>query len=83
MYGEQWRVHVREVMKNVGKGSEERELDSVVRLISRSPGIKRSQVMQYFHFNARQADNVFNTLEQRGLVRRQKVGRTEQLWVIE
>lgn len=79
MYGEQWRVHAREVMRHVGKGHNEKRLESVHRQIARKPGITRSEVMQYHHLSAREATEVFQTLIQRGLVNASKAGKTEVL----
>ena len=79
-YGEQWRMHAQEVMEQVGKGSSERQLDLIIKLIERRPGgISRSEVMQMHHLDARTASQTFETLEQRGLITRQKSGRTELL----
>lgn len=80
MYGEQWRAHVRDIVKGLGKGSFEKQLDAVYRQIQRSPGIGRSSVMQYHHLTARSANELFETLAQRGLITRTKSGRTEQLY---
>lgn len=83
MYGEQWRVHVREVMNNVGKGTYERSLDKIVSMIKTNPGTPRSKVMQYYHLTARDTSQLLETLEQRGLIRRQKAGRTEFLYPLD
>lgn len=80
MYGEQWRVHVRDIVKGLGRTSFERQLDNVMRQIRKSPGVSRSSIMQYHHLSARGANDLFSTLEQRGLITRSKVGRTEQLF---
>lgn len=79
-YGEQWRTHAQEVMDNVGKGTAERLLDTILRAIRRRPeGIPRSQLMQAYHLNARDTNLIFDTLEQRGMITRQRSGRTEIL----
>jgi predicted transcriptional regulator len=81
-YGEQWRAHAEEVMENVGKGYAERQLDTIYNAILKKTvdgGVPRSYLMQSYHLNARDANMIFETLEQRGLVRRQKAGRTEVL----
>lgn len=80
MYGEQWRTHAREIVQGIGKGTMERQLDSVMRQIERSPGITRSSIMQYHHLSARTANELFETLSQRGRITRAKVGKTEQLY---
>jgi hypothetical protein len=80
MYGEQWRVHAREMVQGIGKGTFEKQLDAVYRQISRSPGVGRSSVMQYHHLTARSANEIFETLRQRGLITSQKAGRSERLF---
>lgn len=81
-YGQSWRAHVHEVINNVGKGTAEREYEKILHAVVRKPGISRSMLMQYYHLNAREADSIFQTLEQRGQVTRQKAGRTETLWPV-
>lgn len=78
-YGETWYVCVQEVMDNVGKGAVERQYDNIVRICIRagSKGVPRSVIMQNFHLNARDTTQVLETLEQRGLITRQRAGRTE------
>jgi hypothetical protein len=79
-YGERWRVYAQEVIDNVGKGVAERLLDNIHRTVVRNPsGVSRSVIMQNHHLTARDATQIFETLEQRGLVKRQKVGRGEML----
>lgn len=80
MYGEQWRVHARGMVKTLGRGSGERQLDSIHRQIFRNPGVARSSIMQYHHLGARQATEAFETLVQRGLVSRERAGRTERFY---
>lgn len=76
-YGEQWRTHANEVMINVGKGTYERQLDTIVRAIERTPGVTRSKIMQWYHLSSRSASEMFDTLEQRGAIKRIRAGRTE------
>jgi hypothetical protein len=79
-YGEQWRDYVIDVMNNVGKGGVERNLDNILNAIQRKPGVTRSEVMRNYHLNARQANEIFETLEQRTLITRTKNGKAEQLF---
>lgn len=76
-YVEQWRDHTLYVIANMGKTINERRLESVGKAIKRRPGILRSALMQQFHMTAREADSIFATLEQRGMVVRKKQGRGE------
>jgi hypothetical protein len=76
-YGENWRMFVREVMGSVGKGQAERQLDNIYNAICRRPGVSRSVLMQSYHLSARDANQLFETLEQRSLISRTKQGRGE------
>jgi len=79
-YGEQWRNHAEEVIGNIGKGEAERKLDLILHAVQRKPqGVARSTLMQHYHLDSRTATIAFETLEQRGLITRQKSGRTEIL----
>lgn len=80
MYGERWRTYAEDVMENVGKSTDERKLDTIHNAIrKKEAGVSRSQLMQAYHLSARDANYYFETLEQRGLITRQKSGRTELL----
>jgi hypothetical protein len=78
-YLREWRKYVIEVMNNVGRSTSERQLDNVYRAIRKKNGASRSQLMQNYHLSAREADQIFLTLEQRGLIVRQKRGRLGEL----
>jgi hypothetical protein len=80
VYGESWRMYVREIMDNVGKGQTERLYDNIIKTIQRKPGVSRSTIMQSYHLSARDTNAVFETLEQRGLITREKQGKREVLW---
>jgi hypothetical protein len=83
VYGESWRMYVREVMDNVGKGNVERQYDNIVRMVQRKPGMSRSALMQSYHLSARDTTSILDTLEQRGLISRQRQGKKEMLWPTE
>lgn len=78
-YGESWKTYVEDIMENIGKTQTERLLDAILRTVQNRPGIGRSQVMQNHHLSAWDCDRAFATLEQRGLILRHKVGKTETL----
>jgi hypothetical protein len=65
---EEWRQHANDIIAEVGLSQNEREYQRVFGTIKRTPGISRSRVMQAHHLNARSADMIFETLEQRGLI---------------
>lgn len=76
-YGENWRHYAVEIMDAVGMNANERQLDNIVRAIQKQPGVSRSLLMQRYHLSAREASAAFETLEQRGLITRTKLGRAE------
>lgn len=73
-YAEEWREYTNEVINNVGIGANEREMAAILRAIVREPGVARSKLMQRHHLTARNADHIFNTLEQRGQIQRSQSG---------
>lgn len=80
-YVEYWRTCSLEVIENIGRTTNERLLQSIYRTIrKRQEGLTRSEMMQTFHLNARDAESICMTLEQRGLITRRKSGRTEWLY---
>lgn len=74
-YIERWSVFTLDLIGNIGKTTSERLLERVYRSVRTQPGITRSQLMQNHHLTARDADLVFDTLSQRGLIEKKKVGR--------
>jgi hypothetical protein len=70
-----WREFAIDVVNGVGKSVAENQLETVMENIKRTPGISRSRLMRNYHLTAREADAVFSTLEQRGLVSVNKQGR--------
>ena len=83
VYGENWRMYVRDIMEQVGKGQHEKLLDNILRAVQRKPGVTRSYLMQSYHLTARDASSAFETLEQRSLITRQRAGKGEILFPTE
>lgn len=79
-YMEGWRGYTDEIINNVGLTQHEREFGKVLQAVVREPGISRSKLMQRYHLTARNADFIFQTLEQRGQIDRQRQGGTERLF---
>lgn len=74
-YATTWRQYALEIVNGIGRSAMESQLDNVVASVRRTPGISRAALMRRFHLTAREADIVFGTLEQRGLVARSSLGR--------
>jgi ribosomal protein S25 len=81
-YIEKWRWHTIQVIKGVGTTFQERTVEKVLKSIRVHPGIARSQLMQNHHLMRNDADRIFDTLEQRGLVNRVRSGRAEKLFPV-
>ena len=75
-YGEGWRKFATEIVNGIGRSANEILLQRIFKSIRKHPGIARSSLMQWYHLEARQADIIFGTLEQRGLVLSTRMGRT-------
>lgn len=74
-FASRWREFAIDVINGVGTTQGERDIQRVFDVIQKKPGVNRSQLMQTFHLTARNADSIFQTLEQRGLVTSNKVGK--------
>src|SRR5262245_17203011 len=79
-YGEGWRSYAVEIINGVGRSANEILLQRIYKTIKRHPGISRSQLMQWYHLDARSAEIMFMTMEQRGIILATRVGRT---WLYE
>jgi hypothetical protein len=74
-YAEGWRDYAVDVVNGIGKSAIEGQIENILNNIKRHPGVSRGRLMQTYHLSAREADAVFATLEQRGLVTRTTQGR--------
>lgn len=81
-YIERWRKYSFEVVTNLGKNQFEKVLDKVVGYIAREPGITKSKLMRLCLLSTRNAAEVLDTLQQRGMLRREKQGKNERLFMI-
>jgi len=80
-YVEQWLKHTLYIINNLGTSHDERKIQKILAEIQANAGIYRSALMQRNYLTAREADNLFLTLEQRGAIRREKRGaRSERLY---
>jgi hypothetical protein len=76
-YVTQWRGYAMDVVSSIGLGVQERLLGVIHDAILRQPGIMRSSLMQTYHLTKRDAEGIFDTLEQRGQIERIKRGKSE------
>jgi hypothetical protein len=79
-YGEGWRDTSVQMIANAGATAFEKQLRAVFERIRKEPGIPRSTLMRTFSLHSKDAAGIFETLEQRGLVRQDKVGKKLKYW---
>jgi len=75
-YATHWRDYALEIVNGIGRTASEGQMERIYRTIKQHPGVARSKLMQWYHLTARDADVVFNTLEQRGLIAGTRMGKT-------
>lgn len=74
-YLEEWKLYTDDVISRVGTSTYERLLERILNMIKRSPGVARSAVMQNYHLTSRDANLIFQTLEERGQIISRKQGK--------
>lgn len=74
-FATKWREYAIDIINGVGTTQSERDIQKVLGSIVKNPGVSRSQIMQSHHLTARNADELFRTLEQRGLVTSNRYGK--------
>ena len=78
-YIQRWGVHTAHMLGNTGKTFTERTIDKVLKCVRENPGITKSDVMRRHHFTSQDANMMFNTLVDRGLITMTKEGRGHRL----
>lgn len=73
-YIEQWLKHTVYIVNNIGKSNDERLIQKIFDTVQANPGVLRSEIMRRNYMSARDAEQLFLTMEQRGLIRREKKG---------
>jgi hypothetical protein len=77
-YGEGWRGYATDVINGIGRSANEVLMQRIFKTVRRHPSVTRARLMQWYHLGSREADMIFETLEQRGLITATRMGRT---WV--
>jgi len=75
-YGEGWLGFATDIVNGIGRSANEIMLQRILKTIRRHPGTSRARIMQWYHLEARHADLIFATMEQRGLILGTRMGRT-------
>lgn len=73
-YASPWLEALKILLSEVGKGDTEKGIEKVLHHIQKKPGTSRSNLMRTHHLTARDADMILGTLEQRGLIRKERSG---------
>lgn len=78
-YVQDWGRYSVDLIQNAGKGVSERALEKLINTIKKVPDITRGELMQRHHLSKREADDMLNTLVERGNVIANKSGRGVRL----
>lgn len=76
-YLQQWLPHSVDLISNSGRTTSMRLYDNILNAIQREPGIMRGKIMQHYHLNRREMDEVQHTLEDRGQIRIENKGKAK------
>jgi hypothetical protein len=80
-YIQRWGYNSVQLIINAGRGKIEKQLEAIVEYIAAHPGSMRSSMMRRFKLMANEATAVLQTLEERGMVRRESRGRGHAYWI--
>lgn len=75
-YVEQWREYTLQVIEGTSSSPQERYLMKIYEYIQKNPGCQRSKIMNRFKMGSRTGQEALATLEERGLLVKQKSGKT-------
>lgn len=73
-YIEKWAEHMAYIVMNIGQSTNEQEIQRIFTFVKSNPGTLRSEIMQRYRLNSREAEMIFSTLEQRNAINREKRG---------
>lgn len=74
-YIQRWGRYTIDLINNAGKGSSERTLAKILNTIIKTPGIRKSDVMNRHHLTSREVNEILTTLQDRGQIDVSKQGR--------
>lgn len=79
-YVQNWGEYSIDLIMHAGTGRQEKQLEKMVSSITANPGIHRGILMRRYKLSKREADDLLGTMEDRGLVRKEKIGRGTAYW---
>jgi hypothetical protein len=78
-YVTHWRDYAIDILTHIGITQTEHRINMVLHMVQLQPGINRGTLMRQFHLTAKDTDMIFETLAQRGQMKRTKKGLGEIL----
>lgn len=72
---QKWGQNSAHMIGNTGKTFTERSLDKILKCVREHPGITRSDVMRRHHLTSQEANMLFTTLDDRGVITMTRQGR--------
>ena len=72
-YIQKWAPHTIDLIMNVGRSANQRMIDRILTLVTRRPGVSRSDVSRTYHLSKKELDLILETLLDRGQIRLQKI----------
>jgi hypothetical protein len=79
-YIQRWGRHSIQLITNAGTLPRERMMEKVYKIIVDKPGILRGSIMKRYKLDKRDADLILGTLEERGLVTKERSGTGWRYW---
>jgi len=81
-YAEPWGNNAVSMMLNAGKGRKEKHLEKIYMLIEANPGIWKGEIMRRLRLHTRETTETLETLEERGMIRKEKYGKGLAYWAV-
>ena len=80
-YTQDWGRFSVDLVLNAGKRLSEKIIDKILKAVEKNPGIMRSTLTRHYKLNKREADEILSTLEDRMLVRVERIGKGSRYWI--
>jgi hypothetical protein len=74
-----WRDYAIDILSHIGITQTEQQINTIYETVRRRPGVHRSELMRNYHLTSKDANLILETLEDRGLIARQRQGKGERI----
>lgn len=81
-YVQGWGRYSIDLLNNAGRSKSQKVMNKILSFIRERPGCYRSEIMRRFHLNGRDSGELFDTLELRGEIHVEKIGRGFRYWAV-